>query len=169
MEHEDHDAASGAHRNPVAVTFARATAEDFEELLALRTESMKESLERIGRFDPESVRWRFSRGFSPEHTRHVLVGGERVGFVTLMPRRDCLLLAGLFVRPGQQNRGVGGAVLAAVCAKADAAGLPTRVGTLRGSDATRFYERHGFQKIGEREWMVWYERPPHGGRLALTP
>jgi DNA topoisomerase IB len=64
-----------------ALTLTSADSEDFEALLALRIEAMRESLERIGRFDLARVRERFQSGYSVEHTRHIKVEGKRVGFL----------------------------------------------------------------------------------------
>ena len=41
---------------------------------------------------------------------------------------------------------------------ADALGLPVRLEVLRGSPAGRFYERHGFVKLGEDDVEAEYER-----------
>jgi hypothetical protein len=43
----------------LALSLTPAHAEDFEALLALRVTAMRESLERIGRFDPGRARARF--------------------------------------------------------------------------------------------------------------
>ncbi len=135
-------------------------AEDFDELAAIRIEAMRESLERVGRFDPVRARERLRHGFAPEHTRHIVAGGERVGFVVLRPRTDDLLLDHLYVRPSWQGRRVGGAVLAWVFAEADAARLPVRVGALRDSDSNRFYLRHGFELVERTELDHYYVRAP---------
>ena len=107
---------------------------------------MRESLERIGRFDPAA-------------TRHVVVAGDRVGFVVVRSRDDGLLLDHLYIVPSAQGRGIGAAVLADLLADADARGLPVRVGALRESAANRFYERHGFALVERGEWDNHYERP----------
>ena len=60
-----------------AIGFARAEQADAEALVALRVLAMRESLERLGRFDPVRSRERFLSAFSPQHTRHILVDGER--------------------------------------------------------------------------------------------
>jgi GNAT superfamily N-acetyltransferase len=134
--------------------------DDAEALAALRVVAMRESLERIGRFDPMRARERFLSGFSPQHTRHVVVGGERAGFVVVKPDGDGLLLEHLCIDPRFQNRGVGAQVLAAVFAEADAEGKLLRVGALRGSDANRFYLRHGFVLERMGEWDNYYVRRP---------
>jgi GNAT superfamily N-acetyltransferase len=141
------------------VSYVVATASDFEELLALRIAAMQESLERVGRFDPARARERFERGFSPRHTRHIVVEGSRVGFIVLKPAEQCLMLDHLYVLPGYQGRGIGAAVLAQIFKEADQLACSVRVGALRDSDSNRFYLRHGFHQIGEDEWDMYYVRP----------
>src|SRR4051812_7120413 len=94
------------------VSFGAVTADDFEELLALRMEAMRDSLERVGRFDPGRARERFRASFAPAFTRHVLAGDVRVGFVAVRPEGTGLLLDHLYIRPNQQRRGIGSAILA---------------------------------------------------------
>lgn len=142
------------------LAFVDAAAEDVEALVELRIAAMRESLERIGRFDPQRARERFAAGFAPEHTRHVEVGGERVGVVVVKPRGRALLLDHLYIRPGAQGRGIGAAVLARVLAEADAQALPLCVGALRGSDSNRFYRRHGFTLVEQGEFDNHYRREP---------
>jgi GNAT superfamily N-acetyltransferase len=140
------------------VAFEPACADDADALVALRLSAMRESLERIGRFDPVRARERFLGGFAPEHTRHIVVGGQRVGFVVVKPAEQGLLLDHLYIAPEFQRRGIGSAVLAAVFAQADAQAQPLRVGALRGSDSNRFYLRHGFELVESAEWDNYYLR-----------
>lgn len=139
--------------------FAPAAAADFEALLTLRIAAMRESLERIGRFDPQRARERFTAGFAPEHTRHILMNGERVGFVVVKPQQGALVLDHLYIAQGAQGQGIGAAVLLEVFAQADAAALPVRVGALRDSDSNRFYIRHGFELVERAEFDNYYVRP----------
>ncbi|MBT9457419.1 MAG: GNAT family N-acetyltransferase [Burkholderiaceae bacterium] len=143
----------------IDLSFASAHATDFEALLALRITAMRESLERIGRFDPARARERFAAGFAPEHTRHILLDGERVGFVVVTPQADALLLDHFYIAPGAQGQGIGAAVLLEVFAQADAAALPVRVGALRDSASNRFYLRHGFELVERAEFDNYYVRP----------
>ena len=95
-------------------------------------------------------------GTCPELTRHLVVAGERVGFVVVRPYQGELLMDHLYVHPAHQRRGIGAAVLARVFADADAQRLPVRVGALRGSDSNRFYQRHGFEKVAQDDVDVHY-------------
>lgn len=140
------------------VTFTPASANDAEALASLRVDAMRDSLERIGRFDPQRARDRFLSGFLPGYTRHILIDCERAGFVVVRPDGDRLLLDHLYITSAWQRRGVGAAVLARVFIEADALGLPLRVGALRGSDANRFYQRHGFVLVDDGEFDLYYLR-----------
>ncbi|MEC5384725.1 GNAT family N-acetyltransferase [Uliginosibacterium sp. H3] len=144
-------------RNP-ALSFSAASVEDAEALVALRIEAMRESLERIGRFDPVRARERFLNGFEPSLTRHIVLGGERVGFVVVKSLDDHLLLDHLYVLPAFQGRGIGALVLRQVCAEAATKRLPIRVGALHESASNRFYLRHGFVKVAEEEFDIYYLR-----------
>ena len=130
-----------------------------EAFVALRIEAMRESLERIGRFDPARARERFLSGFSPEHARHIEVHGARAGFVVVKPHEEGLLLDHLYIAPQFQNQGIGSAVLSLVFAEADAKAFPLRVGALRDSNANHFYIRHGFMPVEQGEWDNYYVRP----------
>ena len=147
------------------LTFTPASAEDAASLVALRIEAMRESLERVGRFDPSRARERFLAGFSPGHTRHVLLDGERVGYFVLRPHEQAgLLLDHLYVHPIHQGKGIGASVLEQVFKEADAAGAVVRVGALRQSDSNRFYVRHGFVLVEQGEFDNYYVRSPHNAR-----
>lgn len=130
--------------------------DDAEQLVALRIAAMRDSLIRIGRFDPQRARERFLSGFVPAQTRHIAVAGRRVGFVAVKPQADALLLDHLYLHPDSQGEGIGAIVLARVIAEARAQGLPLKVGALRDSDANRFYLRHGFKLVGQEEFDNYY-------------
>lgn len=153
-------------RLPLAerVAFLPVGPDDFEELLALRIEAMRESLERLGRFSPERARERLQKSFYPEHSEHVLLDGERVGFHTFRPADHAFHLEHLYLRPRCQSMGIGSFVLKRLLAKADEAQAVVYVGALRESASNRFYQRHGFLQTGQGEWDVHYARLPQSGK-----
>ncbi len=142
------------------VAYGPASPHDLAELVELRIEAMRESLQRLGRFDPARARERLASSFEPAFTRHVLVAGRRVGFVVVKPHAEGLLLDHLYVRVSEQGQGIGGRVLCDVIADAAARQLSLSVGALRESAANAFYLRHGFRKVGEAEWDVFYRHDP---------
>jgi GNAT superfamily N-acetyltransferase len=135
---------------------------DFEAMLSLRLMAMRESLERIGRFDPDRARERLAREFRPSCTRHILRNGELVGYVVVIERPGELVLDHLYIHPQAQREGIGSWVMRQVIAEADAKTLPIAVKTLKLSDANRFYERHGFVLHERSEWDLTYIRPAMG-------
>ena len=87
-----------------ALRYPAVSEADFEDLLALRIAAMRESLERLGRFDPERARSRLRATFRPEYTRAIELEGKRVGFYALRPDGDGLRLDHLYLHPSSQAR-----------------------------------------------------------------
>ncbi|MEQ8817318.1 MAG: GNAT family N-acetyltransferase [Thalassobaculum sp.] len=143
-----------------AVSFRPAGEVDFETLLDLRIRVLRPHLERVGRFDPERARRYFRAGYDPTHLRLILVDGSFAGCVALKPEGDGLVLEHFYLDEAVQGRGVGGAVLRRLIAEADAAGLPIRLGVLKGSPAARLYLRHGFAWTHDEPFDDYYERRP---------
>lgn len=148
--------------------FEPVLAADLDALAALRERAMRESLERIGRYDPVRVRNRLAAGFTPAATRHIVVDGRRVGFLVLKRLSHALRVEHLYLEPEVQRRGTGSAVLRWVCARADAELLPVELVALKGSDANRFYLRHGFAEVGEGEFDIDYLREPVTAGMAAV-
>src|SRR4051794_22660635 len=107
--------------NSEAVQFSAAVPDDFEALAALRIAAMRESLERVGRFDVERARERLRKSFYPEATWIIQCGAERVGFYPFRESTDGsgFRLDHLYVHPSHQSRGIGSVVLARVIQQAD--------------------------------------------------
>ena len=151
------------------ITFSAVTAEDFDELAALRIAAMCESLERVGRFDPARARERLRHSFHPEHTAFIVLDGQRIGFYTFRPVDDGFSLDHLYIHPDCQSRGAGSHVLRHLLSQSDAMQLPVRLGALRDSASNRFYQRHGFVQTAEDEWDIYYLRVPQEGNQDLHP
>jgi len=143
-----------------AVTFSAVSMADFDELVALRIAAMRDSLEHVGRFDPERARERLRKSFYPEHTEFIVLAGQRIGFYTFRPAGDGFHLDHLYVCPGCQSRGVGSHVLRHLLSRSDARDMPVHLGALRDSPSNRFYRRHGFTQTAEDEWDIYYTRSP---------
>jgi GNAT superfamily N-acetyltransferase len=135
-------------------------ASDFEELLAMRIEAMRESLEHLGRFDPIRARERLVASFVPKYMRHIVKDGQRVGLVTLRPEdgpeQGILRLDHLYLRPVAQRCGLGSWVLNWTKVLAREQGRDICLSVLQHSPANRFYLRHGFVKVAESEFDIDY-------------
>lgn len=135
---------------------------DAEELVALRIAAMRESLEHVGRFDAQRARERFLHTFTPQHTRHIVHDGKRVGFVAVKPDGDGLVLDHRYIHAEYQGLGIGTCVLHRVFVEADDQLCNVRVGALKGSLSNCFYVRHGFELVEEAEWDNYYVRKTKG-------
>ncbi|WP_235538003.1 GNAT family N-acetyltransferase [Pelomonas sp. Root1217] len=133
-------------------TLAPVVDADFEAMLSIRMEALRESLERLGRFNPEVARARLRSQFRPEWMQHLVVDGERVGYFTVEPREGELRLHHLYLRPAAQGQRIGAWVLDQVKSR----GLPITLAALRESRANDFYRRHGFKVVEEQDFDIEY-------------
>ncbi|SED80916.1 Ribosomal protein S18 acetylase RimI [Arthrobacter alpinus] len=120
-----------------------ATATDARWIAELRAVVLKTDLERLGRYDPMRVRQRFLDGFDADHTQVIMVDGETAGSIAVRPDLGSQWIEHFYLDPGQQGKGLGGAVLTLVMRNA-ADSRPFRLNVLTGSPAQRLYLRHGF-------------------------
>jgi len=142
----------------MSLTLEPCTPDDAAHLAELRVLAMRPSLERIGRFDKERARQRLLVNFAAEYTRLIKQDGLLAGFLLLRPQDHDLLLDHFYLHPDFQQRGLGSAVIALVLAEADKLGKIIHVGALRGSNANRFYLRHGFVLREVAEFDNYYLR-----------
>jgi hypothetical protein len=73
----------------MTIDFRCAKSSDIETLVSIRIASMKESLENIGRFDPQRARERLVENFRPEDTTLVIADGKVIGFYANLATRAC--------------------------------------------------------------------------------
>ena len=75
--------------------------------------------------------------------------GELLGVMGIQPVQDVTLIRHAYVRTAQQNRGVGGKLLAHLRTRTD---RPVLIGTWADAVwAVRFYEKHGFRMVSPEE------------------
>ena len=144
---------------PAEWSFRAATMADFEPLLDLRLRVMRPHLERIGRFDPDRARRYFGEGFDLNWMRVILVDGAIAGCVCFRREDEHWVLEYFYLESRYHRTGLGASILRVLLAEADRSGRLVRLEVVKGSEAARFYERHGFARCGEGPWDVYYERP----------
>lgn len=142
------------------LSLASVANSDFDEMAVIRIEALRESLERLGRFDPVRARERLAAGFAPEHMRHIVLNDRRVGYITLRPESGqaprILHLDHLYLRPVFQGRGIGTWALDWAQTQATLQDSDITLSALKQSAANRFYLRHGFVQVGESEFDLDY-------------
>lgn len=136
----------------MSFSFEPVATGDFEPMVELRIAALRESLERIGRFDPSRARERLQAGFAPQYLQHICADGERIGYLTLRPVGEALKLEHLYIRSGEQGQGAGSWAMAWIKSQ----GHDVTLSALKLSDANRFYLRHGFEVVGDSEFDIDY-------------
>ena len=151
------------------LTLAPAAAGDFEALLVLRISAMQPSLQALGRFDPARARERFASTFNADYMRHILDAGQRVGCVALRPKPGALRIDHLYIEPAAQSQGIGAWVMNWAQAAADLHQVPLELAALQGSNANRFYLRHGFVEVSRSDFDIEDRRMPAARPLQQVP
>lgn len=145
--------------------FGPVSEADFEPLLAIRIEVMREHLERVFRYKPSRARRIFREHFCEPGLRLILTGDESAGCVGFRICENEIKIDSFYLARRYHNRGLGTVILKVLLAEADALGLPVQLDVLQGSPADRFYRRHGFVKFDEDEVEAHYARAV-GGQWA---
>lgn len=142
----------------MSLSYRKTTLDDFDILADLRLTSMRESLEAIGRYDSKRSRERFRASFCPENTQMVYKDDVLIGFFAITEHSDHLYLDHLYILPTFQSAGLGSIILKMLFKFSDNKNLPIKLGALRSSKSNQFYEKHGFTKIREDDWDIYYQR-----------
>ena len=133
-----------------------ANSDDVERLVEIRLAAMKESLEAVGRYDPQKARARFLDGFEVCSTTKIIIDNEVVGFYVLKRQPDHMLLDHFYIKPDIQGCGFGTAVLNSIKKQAGIKKLPIRLGALKQSRSNNFYRKNGFSYTHQGEWDNYY-------------
>jgi ribosomal protein S18 acetylase RimI-like enzyme len=132
--------------------FRAATAEDLEALVAIRIAAMRQSLEKVGRFDPVRARERLTKDFRTENTRCFIFHHTLVGFIISNKDNDEITIHHLYVLPEFQNRGIGRMALDEIIKQGKREKLDIRLITLKESRANNFYLKNGFKYLSSIEF-----------------
>ena len=146
-------------KDKLHIVFAIVTRQDFESLVALRIAAMRESLERVGRFDRVQAKERLKNSVKADCARHILVDGVHAGFFVVKPLEQTFLVEHLYIHPDYQGRGIGAIVMQSIIEQAQALKLPITVKALKESRSNSFYQYHGFVAVEQDEWNIYYRRP----------
>ena len=139
------------------VGFRPATEADFDYVLDLSIRTMREHLERIGRFDPARRRSRMRQHLDAGSLHLIGRDGVVLGCLGLYDRGALKELHSFFLEPALQGSGLGAEVFAALLALHPGRGWWIEV--LKESPARRFWERQGFVLTGEQPFDWILERP----------
>lgn len=133
------------------------TNDDLESLVNLRIDSMRPSLEKVGRFDPDRARERFVKNFNISNTFKIVKNDFLVGFYVIINKIDHLWLDHLYINPTYQGNGLGTRVINLIKEQSTSQQKNLQLGALKESPANSFYIKHGFNQIKIEEWDNIYQ------------
>ncbi len=135
----------------VEIPYALRPAEDtdFEFLYRLKVECLREYIEETWGWDEAFQRHYFAREFDPARLQIVTVNAQDVGEVSLEDKGHELFLAGIYILPAWQNRGLGTGIIRNILDLSRTAGKSVRIQVLKVNPARQLYERLGFEIYGE--------------------
>jgi GNAT superfamily N-acetyltransferase len=116
--------------------FGPVSEADFEPLLAIRIEVMREHLERVFRYKPSRARRIFREHFGEPGLRLIVIGDETAGCVGFRVGQAEIKIDSFYLARRYHNRGLGTEIVRVLLAEADALGLPIELDVLRGSRQT---------------------------------
>lgn len=142
----------------INIELHRAKVDDLEELVTIRIAAMRESLEKVGRFDPERARQRLIKDFDTNNTKCFLYEKTIVGFMIVKVENEEIIIKHLYIDPKFQNMGIGRYVLGRVIKQGEEEKRTIRLITLKESRANSFYLKNGFKQVDSIEYDNVYIR-----------
>ena len=132
-------------------TLRPAEKTDFEFLYRLKAECLREYVEEIWGWDEAYQRQHFTRSFDPTRMQIIVCHDHDVGALSIEDKGFERYLAGFYIMPDWQNRGLGTTILQDVIERLRAPGIPVRLQVLKVNPARRLYERLGFEIYDESD------------------
>ncbi|MFD1722835.1 GNAT family N-acetyltransferase [Amnibacterium endophyticum] len=127
-------------------------------------------------FESEPPTWHaFDASRRPDLRLVAVLDGGVTGWAAASPTSARAVYRGVvehsvYVDPDARGRGIGSALLAALCSTAEAAGCWTIQSSIfpENEASLRLHERHGFRRVGTRERIALMTYGPLAGRWRDT-
>lgn len=153
-------------RPPEAVADWRlrpATAADLDFAWRIYREAAKPLAEAVMPWREAAQREAVARALASGEAQVIEAGGAPAGWLQVHEDAEALGLRHLYLAAAARGRGLGSAVIAALCERAAAAGKPLRLTVLARNPARGLYARLGFRETGTLDGKVVMEWRPVGG------
>lgn len=143
----------------MSVTLRSALPGDREFAFRVRQVAFQPYVEEASGWNEAEQRQLHDERFGAQEFRVISVAGVDVGVLALEMSRECVRLNQLFILPEYQCKDIGRSSMAVVMREARELGLPIRLRVLKVNPrARRFYERLGFNCVGEsgaHDLLAW--------------
>lgn len=140
-----------------------ATDDDANFARSVHHAAYRDVVERqFGPWDEAEQDTFFDQDWKPEATEIVLADGTTCGYWMVEDRDADIHIRELVIHPDCQSRGIGRRLLDEVQRRAEARGVPVRLGTYLQNRAVALYERAGFREFDRTDThilMAWFPAP----------
>ena len=142
------------------VRIERALTEDVEKLTQVGIQAFAEDAEKYGA-SPSGVDQveNHREWIEKYHYYKIVIGNEIVGGIIVMPGDECYTLGALFIAPIFQNQGHGSRGIKFIEEKYPTATKWALCTPYRNDRLHRFYEKLGYEKVGETKPGEYPEVP----------
>ncbi|PKF74250.1 GNAT family N-acetyltransferase [Chryseobacterium sp. PMSZPI] len=140
----------------VDLTYRKATENDIDFLLELRTKTMNPHYEEsLLPTDQETTLKRILYEF--EKANIIFLGHQPIGLLKINRAEDKIDILQLQIDPGQQGKGLGRMILTNILAEASSTAKPVTLSVLKTNKAQHLYSGLGFKIIGEDAYSYFTE------------
>ena len=123
--------------------------------------AFKTYVEQAFGWDEKEQRQLHDMRFPSQEFYVIQTSGIDVGILAMVREPDCVKINQLFIRTEHQSGGIGLACMTHMMKDAEALGLPVRLRVLKvNSRAIVFYQRLGFNQVGENNTHLLMEKCP---------
>lgn len=124
---------------------------DYNFIYHLKSVCLKEYVSATWDWNEEFQQSLIAEHFDPKEIQVIIFDGQDIGQLSLEDQGKSLFLAGIYILPAFQGRGIGSAILQDLLLNARSRQLLLCLRVLKVNPARNLYERLGFQLIGENE------------------
>lgn len=146
---------------PPGITLRPALAADLAFCKTLYSDTMVPLLTALDTERGEAIQARFLRSYDRRRSTIIGTAATSIGWMQVSRTATGLHLDQLHLSPGWRGRGIGGALVSRLLARAGRAGRPVGLDVIHGNPALALYRRMGFTVVAtdhEKHKMLW--RPP---------
>jgi N-acetylglutamate synthase-like GNAT family acetyltransferase len=128
---------------------------DSDELVFIRTDSMKESLIDIDKYEFDIIKDNLLDNLDFNQTYFINDGNINIGFYSLKidDKKKITYIEHMYILTEYIGQGIGNFILKKII---DESKYPLELKTLKNSKANDFYKKNGFKKIDQNEWDNFY-------------
>jgi len=150
------------------IRIERTSAEDAEKLMQISTQAFAQDTKKYGA-SPAGIDLieNHREWIEKYHYYKITIGNELIGGMIVVPGNDCHYLEALFVTPAFQNKGIGTQAVRFIDEVYPTAKKWALYIAYLSSRTQRFYEKLGYERVGQTKPGDHPEIPDRGFHLLL--